>query len=355
MLHTFSVKSSVHNYTAAFVDDAPTTLASCLSEGDFVIVDKNVLELYERTIGALVRGHGHVVLDATEEKKSYLGVVSVLEHLIENGFRKNNRLVAIGGGITQDVTAFVASILYRGVAWSFFPTTLLAMGDSCIGSKTAINFGRYKNQVGNFYPPHQIFIDMTWLDTLPERDMKSGLGEMLHYYIVSGERDYERFVREYVRALTDRETLRGVIERSLEIKKKIIELDEFDRNERQVLNYGHSFGHALECVTHHKIPHGIGVVFGMDMANFISMKLGFISKELFEDLSAFFSKVCAGFDMGDSNFDTFMDALGRDKKNVGSDLGLILMRGVGQTFKTVVRPDRQFREWMGEYFAARIH
>jgi len=355
MADNLLIKSSIHDYTAGFVDDAPGALASCLSEGDFVIVDRKVLELYEHTIGAVIRDHGHVVIDATEEKKSYIGVVPVIEHLIENGFHKNNRLVAIGGGITQDVTAFVASILYRGVAWSFFPTTLLAMGDSCIGSKTAINFGRYKNQVGNFYPPHHIYIDVGWLDTLPERDMKSGLGEMLHYYIVSGVRDYKRFVREYDRALTDRETLRGVVERSLEIKKKFIELDEFDRKERQVLNYGHSFGHALESVTHHALPHGIGVVFGMDMANFISMKLGFISKELFEDLSAFFAKIHSGFDLGDVDCDTFMDALGRDKKNIGADLGLILMRGVGQTFKTLVPPDGQFREWVGEYLATRIH
>src|SRR5207244_7259170 len=113
----------------------------------------------------------------------------VIEDLIGRRFTKKGRLVAIGGGIVQDVTAFTASILFRGVGWVFFPTSLLAQCDSCIGSKTSINVGAYKNQLGNFWPPRSVLIDLAFLDTLGEREIRSGIGEMLHYFFVTGEDD----------------------------------------------------------------------------------------------------------------------------------------------------------------------
>jgi 3-dehydroquinate synthase len=348
--YNFEVTSSVHNYNVNFVDDFSSTLASYLRDDDAIIIDKNVLALYDEQIGDLVRSHTHYAIEPSEETKSYLGVVPIIEHLLVYSFRKSGRLIAIGGGITQDATAFVASILFRGVEWALFPTTLLAQCDSSIGSKIAINFATYKNQVGGFYPPRQVFIDLGFLDTLPDRDQKSGMGEMLHYYIVSGEEDYARYQREYDEALKDREVLRGLLFRCLQIKKKLIEIDEFDKKERQVFNYGHSFGHALEAVTNYRLPHGIAVTFGMDMANFVSEKLGFIDSETFEKLHAFLMKVASGFAIGTIDLDAYLAALSRDKKNTATDLGLILMKGVGQTQKTPVKPDEQFRAWMQEYF-----
>ena len=120
-------------------------------------------------------------------------MIPVIQHLIDNGFRKNHRLFGIGGGITQDITAFTSSIMYRGVDWLFYPTTLLAQGDSCIGSKTSINFGAFKNQIGGFYPPNKILINPDFLDSLSDAEMKSGLGEMCHYFIVASEADFKRY------------------------------------------------------------------------------------------------------------------------------------------------------------------
>src|SRR4029079_9979987 len=110
--------------------------------------------------------------------------------------------------------------------------------------------------------------------TLSLPELQSGLGEMLHYFIVSGEDDFKRFKKDYPLALKDKEVLKGIIARSLEIKKSYIEIDEFDKKERQVFNYGHTFGHAIESLTDYRIPHGIAVSYGMDMANFISVKKG---------------------------------------------------------------------------------
>ena len=145
--YNFTVKSNIHNYEVHFISDVKNTLAKELKEGDFIIIDNNVKALYPEWFEEALANFKHIVINATESQKSYQEVEPVIKTLIEKGFRKNHRLIAVGGGITQDVTAFIASILYRGVQWYFFPTTLLAQGDSCIGSKTSINFGKFKKEV----------------------------------------------------------------------------------------------------------------------------------------------------------------------------------------------------------------
>ena len=234
----------------------------------------------------------------------------------------------------------------------FFPTSLLAQGDSCIGSKTSINFGKFKNQVGGFYPPNKIFVDSKFLDSLSKEEIQSGLGEMAHYFVVSGEEDFERFKNEYSRVFNNKNILNGLIARSLEIKKSYIEIDEFDKNERQVFNYGHSFGHAIESLTSYKIPHGIAVSIGMDMANFISMKKGYISSEIRENSKELFEKIWFGHSEKVKNLDVkiFLNALSKDKKNKGDLLGLILKKGYGNVFKDFTKNDEVFKLWITEYF-----
>ncbi len=129
----------------------------------------------------------------------------------------------------------------------------------------------------------------------------------------------------------------------------MIEIDEFDCNQRQVFNYGHSFGHAIESLTDYHIPHGIAVAYGMDMANFVSMNLGFITKKEFERLHTFLPKLWQGFDLGTIDVDKYISALRKDKKNAGNELRLILMDGVGKTYKKAVKPNEQFTAWIKEY------
>ena len=257
--------------------------------------------------------------------------------------------------ITQDTTAFMASILYRGVDWYFFPTSLLAQGDSCIGSKTSINFNQYKNQVGGFYPPNKIFINTAFLNTLSLPELQSGLGEMLHYFIVSGEDDFKRFKNDYPLALKDKEVLKGIIARSLEIKKSYIEIDEFDKKERQVFNYGHTFGHAIESLTGYRIPHGIAVSYGMDMANFISVKKGYIAEGVRKNIRELVQQIWKGTFITDISLDKFTTALSKDKKNVDAQLGLILNKGYGKIFKDLTPLDDTFRSWLKEYFDTQLN
>ena len=162
-----------------------------------------------------------IEVSANENQKSYEGLIPIIDKLVNHGFRKNHRIVGIGGGITQDITAFTSSILFRGVDWIFFPTTLLAQGDSCIGSKTSINYKKYKNQIGGFYPPEKIYIDLKFLDTLEHKDFQSGVGEMCHYFIVSSKKDFNFYKNSYNLLNKSSSALEEIIARSLKIKKVI--------------------------------------------------------------------------------------------------------------------------------------
>ena len=355
--YNFIIKSNIHDYEVNFIDNVKKTLETELKEGDFIIIDNKVKSLYPNWFEDILVNYDYIGIDAAESQKSYQEVEPVINTLIERGFRKNHRLIAIGGGITQDVTAFIASILYRGVQWYFFPTTLLAQGDSCIGSKTSINFGKFKNQVGGFYPPNKIYVDPKFLNTLPFKELQSGLGEMAHYFVVAGREDFERYKRDYEQALVDKNVLRGVIARSLEIKKSYIEIDEYDKNERQVFNYGHSFGHAIESLTNYGIPHGIAISVGMDISNFVSMKKGYITSEVRQNSRELFEKIWDGYadQVKRLDIDTYLVALSKDKKNKGPLLGLILNKGYGKVFKDFTENDIIFRSWIVEYFANELN
>lgn len=352
--YSFGVRSLYGAYEVQFINDTLSKLTNELIPGDVIIADKNIHRLYYNQLFEQIKENRIIEIEANEQTKSYEGIIPVIQNLIENGFKKNHRIIAVGGGITQDVSAFISSVLYRGVDWIFFPTSLLAQGDSCIGSKTSINFGKFKNQIGGFYPPRKIFINLDFLNTLSFPEIKSGMGEMCHYFVVSGEKDFKKFKDEYDSALNDKTVLSGIVSRSLEIKKGYVEIDEFDRKERLVFNYGHSFGHAIESVTNYRIPHGIAVSYGMDMANFVSVKLGFISEQVRQEIRSVLMKVWEGTNLDEVNVENLKNALSKDKKNVGNDLRLILNKGIGNIFVHKMKMDEQFTQWLEEYFATQL-
>ena len=351
----FTVKSSVHDYKVKFIEDACNVLKNEIRDGDVIIIDNKVKDLYPDLLKYMNNNTSIIGLDAREDQKSYEGLVTIIQELINSGFRKNHRLIGIGGGIIQDITAFTASIMYRGVSWIFFPTTLLAQGDSCIGSKTSINFGEFKNQIGGFYPPNKIFINLSFLDTLSPEDLQSGLGEMSHYFVVAGGNDFKEYKQDYDIALTDNKVLAKMISNSLIIKKSYIEIDEFDQHKRQVFNYGHSFGHAIESLTDYAVPHGIAVSFGMDMANFISVKRKFLKNSVRLEIRDLLQRIWSGYNISDLDLDKFAMALSKDKKNVGKELRLILCKDYGKVFKTAQNLDDEFKGWLKDYFKTELY
>ena len=311
------IKSSIKNYNVSF-SEIPLLNSN---NGEFYIIDSFFGDSKKLKLES---GTKYIYIEAKESNKEYKNLSVVIEWLIEHGFRRDNTIIAIGGGVIQDIASFIASILYRGVSWKFYPTTLLAQGDSCIGSKTSINFGEYKNQIGGFYPPSEVIIDVSFLETLPTQHIKSGIGEMSHYFLLDSLESFS-ILRNHEFGMD----LRQLIDTSLSIKKKMIEVDEFDKGPRVIFNYGHSFGHAIESVTSYTIPHGIAVSRGMDIANFFSVELGFLSFNEYQEIKSVISHIFNDCNLEGIKPTEILEILKKDKKNKANKIGLILTKGIG--------------------------
>jgi 3-dehydroquinate synthase len=204
-----------------------------------------------------------ITLESAETVKSLDAMPAVITEMRRRGANRQTELVAIGGGIVQDVAAFAASVFMRGIAWKYVPTTVLAMSDSCIGGKSSINVGPYKNLVGTFHPPTEILIDPLLADTLTPEQRAAGLIEAGKICYCRGERAFAEYLALAPDAGMDGAALEPVLTASLMGKKWFIETDEFDQAERLLLNFGHTFGHAIEGATHFRIAHGIAVAVGI--------------------------------------------------------------------------------------------
>jgi 3-dehydroquinate synthase len=323
------VRSHLREYAVRFVDDFTKPLAEHAGRG-FFLVDARVFELYRDRIEPRVDPARMLLIEANEHNKTIEHCTRLLYELVERRVRRGDVLAAIGGGVVQDVTAFMASVLYRGLDWVFYPTTLLAQADSCIGSKSSINMGEYKNLLGNFYPPAEIVSDASFLATLPESEIRSGIGEMLHFFFYAGSGHPEAIRDQYELLVREPARLVPFIRASLEIKRAVAERDEFDRGERRLFNYGHTFGHAIESVTGYGVNHGQAVTMGMDIANHVSRGLGFIDDAQFDEMHRLLEKNLPGFRLDGERLDEYLRALSKDKKNEGARLGCILCHGYGK-------------------------
>lgn len=343
------IQSHIGPYSAHFDDDAPDRLNADVPADAHFLIDERVAALYGDRLANVLNAHSVIRIEAVESNKSLDRMPDYVAHLVTQGVRRDHTLVAIGGGIIQDITCFLAATLLRGIDWKFYPTTLLAQADSCIGSKSSINAGDAKNILGTFTPPREVHISTRFLDTLDEADVRSGVGEMLKVHAIDGGTSFARIAADYDRLFADADIMMTYIRRSLEIKKSYIEQDEFDRGPRNIFNYGHSFGHAIEAATAFAIPHGIGVTIGMDMANYISAKIGFGEQTLFGDRHALLHRNFRSFEKTPVPLDPFLSALAKDKKNVGSDLMLILPDRDGRLHKTRCANDEVFRTLCDTY------
>lgn len=228
---------------------------------DVVVVDSSLRHLVPSAAGEPIE------VVASEEVKTLAGVESLSLQLRARGVGRQSTMCAIGGGSIQDLATLTAALYMRGIRWTYVPTTLMAMADSCIGGKSAINAGGYKNLLGNFNPPSMVFVDPEVATTLPEVDLMCGVAEAVKICYASGPEDFGEFMDAVdVGSHLDVSTLEALVTMALVAKKRIIEVDEFDTGERQLLNFGHTFGHALEVATGMALPHGLGVAVGMRAA-----------------------------------------------------------------------------------------
>ena len=345
-----TVSSHKGPYTVHFQEDALDHLNTAPPANAHFVIDRKVAGLYEPRMGAVLGSKSVLLVDALEENKSLEKFPAYVQHLVAKGLRRDHQLFAVGGGIVQDIVCFLAATMLRGVDWVFYPTTLLAQADSCIGSKSSINCGDAKNILGTFTPPRRIHLSTNFLDTLDERDVRSGVGEMLKVHAIAGPGDFDRIAADYARLFADKETMVRTIRRALEIKQGYIERDEFDQGPRQVFNYGHSFGHAIEAATDFGIPHGIAVTIGMDLANWIAPRLGVGAEDHWVRMRPPLKANYRGYESHPVPLEPFLKALSKDKKNVGSGSAtLILPDKEGHIFRGAYATDAAFAALCQEF------
>ena len=324
----FSVRSHVRDYEVEFDAGADWVPRLVDLKDLFLVVDENVLRLHGDGVLAPLRDVPKTVLPISEERKVIETVVDLCHIATQQAAKRNSTVVSIGGGITQDVTGFMASVLYRGVGWIYVPTTLLAMADSCIGGKTSLNLGSRKNLLGTIYPPTRVIVHAPFVNTLQGDDFASGVGEIVKLHMLGGTGHSEE-LRAILPALMSRET--SVVHRatrtSLEVKRDFIEEDEFDRGRRNLLNYGHCFGHALEAASDFAIPHGLAVVVGMRLADLLACRRGLLTQlEATARWRTLYEPVLPSWPALDAaSRNALVEAMAYDKKRTGKGLAVIVV------------------------------
>jgi 3-dehydroquinate synthase len=314
----FQISSSHGNYDVAIHSGS----LGDLSPSRALLIDPNVSYALNATSESIIE------IPGGEDSKTLGYCETVLVEMRNSGITKSDHVSAVGGGVVQDVATLVTSLYMRGIDWTYVPTTLMSMADSCIGGKSSINAGGMKNLVGNFYPPKQVLVDPIFIETLSREAIVSGLAEAVKICFAKGINDFETFVNSQasVNPKNDDETSE-LISHTLKCKKWFIEIDEFDKKERKLLNFGHSFGHAWEAACGFRIPHGAGVAVGVLAAinhpksskNSGTDELASYCQNILESISD--SVVNA---RENTDWSVFETALASDKKNTREKLRLVL-------------------------------
>ncbi len=277
------------------------------------------------------------ILDG-EEYKTLATVESILNELFEYKLDRKSLLIALGGGVIGDITGFTASLYQRGIDFVQVPTTLLAQVDASVGGKTGVNNAYGKNLIGAFYQPEAVYIDTDFLKTLPKREFSAGIAEIIKMAVMF-DRDYFDFL--FNAEFSKKEDLEKAIERSVELKAEVVNLDEKEAGVRAVLNYGHTFGHVVENETAYKTYlHGEAVAIGIMMANALSVELELMSQDEMDLVTEFLKKHNLPVEYEIKDVDSFYNKFFLDKKAANNRLKFILAKGIGAH---VVRDDIEER------------
>ena len=243
-----------------------------------IVTDSQVCGLYGEPLLAHLRNMGvnteMITFPAGEESKTIQSILNLTGRLLDLGVDRKSALIALGGGVTGDMTGFLASIFMRGIPYIQIPTTLMAQVDSSIGGKTAVDLLRGKNLLGTYYQPAGVFMDIKCLNTLPEEEYRSGLAEVVKYGIIDSEALFHQLEEntDAIR-LRSRLFLEDIIQTACTVKKGIVEMDEREQGLRRILNFGHTLGHAIEAASEYRLSHGSAVSIGMIAAARLSQKM----------------------------------------------------------------------------------
>ena len=302
-----------------------------------IVTDDNVAPHYLDNLKTTLSTYQHhsVTLPAGEAHKNLDAVSTLYNELIQNRFDRNCTVLALGGGVIGDITGFAAASYQRGVAFVQVPTTLLAQVDSSVGGKTGVNHPLGKNMIGAFHQPACVIADMNTLDTLPERELKAGLAEVIKYGLIDDKPFFEWLEQEIPNLLSlDKTSLGRAVEKSCQQKALIVAADELESGRRALLNLGHTFGHAIEtALGYGNWLHGEAIAAGMCLAARFSADHGFCDENTVTNTRAIFTK--AGLPVeppADMTAERCLDLMSHDKKVRDNNLTLVLMRGIGEAF-----------------------
>jgi 3-dehydroquinate synthase len=292
------------------------------------------------------------ILPDGESHKTLTTVARVLDVLVANRFGRDCTVVALGGGVVGDMAGFAAACYQRGVGFVQVPTTLLAQVDSSVGGKTGVNHPGGKNLIGAFYQPGAVIADTSTLKTLPPRELRAGLAEVIKYGLICDAQFYDWLDANVDQLLAgEPAALAHVIRRSCEIKAQIVGRDEHEHGDRALLNLGHTFGHAVESATHYtQWLHGEAVGAGLLMAAAMSHESGLLDVGEVDRLRKLLERVGLPVRIDGVAPEVALEHMRIDKKVKGGRMRLVLLRAVGQSFVTADYPEPALQRTLSAYF-----
>lgn len=318
-LPDLQIRSARVDYSVGFPPIAD--LSQWHPEGDLLLVDSFFRERLPLPDRLPV-----LWIEATEAAKALEQTLPLFVALKDAGLGRSSQLTAIGGGVVQDIATFLASLFMRGIPWNYVPTTFLGMADSCLGGKSSINVGPYKNLIGNFHPPRRIEILPAFARTLPAVELAGGLAEAAKISFCRGANSFATYERLSAAVLIGNwqdQQLAELLHATLAVKQWFIETDEFDQAERRLLNFGHTWGHALESATAFAIPHGLAVAIGMLAAIRFTGEQP-LSVALWEHCLTLLAPVIEPTQLQAFNPDLFLKAFCADKKHSPGHIHVIV-------------------------------
>ena len=327
------------DYTIYFGEDSYQALNDYLEKNEknlskiFILTDENTNEhCLPILLANSALGEVEIIeIESGEQNKNIETCVQLWETLAELGADRNSLLINLGGGVITDMGGFVATTFKRGIRYINVPTTLLSQVDASVGGKTGVDLGNLKNEVGVFSYPELILIDTQYLNSLDNRQLKSGFAEMLKHGLIMDKLHWETLLYSF--ETLDFDQLGNLIYDSVSIKKKVVEADPKEMGLRKILNFGHTIGHAVESTllgTENEILHGEAIVLGMITEAYLSHKVSGLSEDEMNTIKQELNRIYPKIDTSVLNFDTVMKYMEHDKKNVKGEVKFSLLSSIGK-------------------------
>ena len=314
--------------TSIYFDESFLNLYNYVQDSDldnlFFLIDANIYDLYINSFNDL---DNIIVIPPTEDSKSLSYASILIEKLLAIGANKSSYLIGIGGGITCDITGFIASIFMRGINFAFIPTTLLAITDASIGGKNGVNFNKIKNIVGTINEPNFIIVDLSFLKTLEKKECYNGFAEIIKHACVSSSKLFS-FLEKVDIEYKSEKFFSSILRKSISIKLDVVSKDLKDLGRRRILNFGHTFGHAIE--SKNNISHGQAIALGIILACNTSNKLGYLKKEKIRRIHDLLAKFDLPTDISKIDRTELLSYVLKDKKAKRRNVDFIVLEDIGK-------------------------